>query len=483
VSLTQLALSRNQFRSRVVRELAGDRTIDIFASLTQKDETGGIIGTFVGFAAKLAGFAIQAIVGGLKWLLRNLWEILVEAYFEVKNFNWNSTDAEVKKQIEQNETQIFAALGNLAGTGLVWTVGVVVAAGLTIKFPVLAGSVALKLAEEGGEEIRANIVNLIQTARNITVRNMILGGFLSARRLRLFGLAPVTTQKEPWTIAEAIDEKVEDIKDDKLRLFVENFLESFEESLIEMGYVVTYAIEDFYASQKLANRSLFGEEKTVQIIPDKRAEDEAILMSGGQHLLQQNIELALANHKLIYNRDVGQIVGQPAPDWARGTFQRRKMTIVFKSKEKPPWVSATETVREYTCTIPDVKTGLTWKEIKQAANPYTWGKFAAVGHFDNNRSMVVHGATKEQAERKFRELAALSTASLLTLNVAEEVERNPKLKKQATSIYPAYANLLIRRPTTELAGRTDLDGNNWEQEHPRIDLWTSEEPEFMPVLG
>lgn len=97
--------------------------------------------------------------------------------------------------------------------------------------------------------------------------------------------------------------------------------------------------------------------------------------------------------------------------------------------------------------------------------------------------MAVHGATASEAEQKLRELLTLSSLDILTLSVTEELDRNTRLKKEPRLMYPAFATLLIRRSTAERVGRTDLSGENFNEERIRIDLWTSSAPPDLPPLG
>lgn len=481
-------LARSEFASRIVREVVGERTIDIFNSLTQSEgegEGGGIVRVLFGLGSRLVGFLTKAIFAVARWALRNLWDVLVTLYFEVVNFDWNQTDAAIQAQINSNNVEIAGALGDLAGTGLVWLASVGIATALTIKFPVLAGEVALRLAEEGGEEIRSSLSNFLSVTKNSVTRSVVLGTFLTARRMRLFGLSPVSQQKEPWTIAEAVEEKVESIPVDTIRAFVENFLESVQDAIIEVGYVVSYALDDYYSATRMANQTLLGQERAIRLIPDQRVEGESIVLTGQQSIVQQSVQTAIVTHKFIHNRDVGQIVGQPVEDWLKAGTQRRKLTIVFKSKEKPPYRNpgTDDRIKQVTYTIPEPKRGLTWAEIKLAGKRWVWGKFRATANLDNGRQMAVHGANASEAEEKLRELLVLTTGEILTLSVTEERDRHTRLRKESTMMYPAYATLLIRRSTAENIGRTDLSGDNYLEERIRIDLWTDSPPPDLPPFS
>jgi hypothetical protein len=138
--------------------------------------------------------------------------------------------------------------------------------------------------------------------------------------------------------------------------------------------------------------------------------------------------------------------------------------------------------KQYEITIPDISLGLTWTKIKLAAKSYQWGKFRATAHLDNGRQMAVYGASKSEAEKVLRRLAALSTAKILALNVTEEVEKkNLNLKKVAKTVYPAYATLLVRKATTG-EGRQFVDNTKLSEDRIRLDLWPVTEPKGTQPL-
>lgn len=478
-----ISIARSALRSNIVREAIGERNLDIFASLNNTESGGGFLGSIWSIGSRLVGFITRAAVSGLRWLVSNLWEIVLEATFEIAVFDWNQTDEAINDAIAANFEQLAGALGDLAGTGAAWLAGIGISSAVALKFPVLGGQVAMAIAAEGGEEIRSALSGFFNQARNVLTRSAVLGTFLTARRLRLFGLAPITEQREPWTIAEAIEERVESIDNRYIRAFVENALESALEGIIELGYVVNYAIDDYYSSQRLSLNNAFGEQRAVLLTPDKRAEEENVILRGPQTLIQQNIQTALMNHQLVHNRDIGQIVGQPAGDWLRAGVQRRMLTLTFRNKQQPPWTLPTgERIKEITITIPDVRVGLTWSEIKAIARPWVWGKFKATANLDNGRKLKLNAASANEAENTLRQFATLTTAEILTTNVSEEKDRHPDLIKRPEQVYPAYGVLLVRRRVSGDSGLTDLEGQSYNDDRIRFELWPDEEPEGLPPL-
>lgn len=489
--MTLINITRSTLKSQVVRNVVGERIFDLFGELNakpDKDEDGNIIDWVIGAGKRLTGFVLGQIkswIGSIRGGIGSFVRWALTQVVKLASFNWNAADTEIQQMMHSNNIAIAAALGDLAGGGAVWLATIGLAGFASLKFPVLGGKIALELAEEGGEEIRAKVINFAQTAGDSLSQNAALWTYLQGRRAvrQALGMpAEVKEGAEPWILAEKIEEWVESIPNDLWRTFVESALESAAEALLEAGFVISYALDDYYASAKLAQQAQFGEERTIKVKPDNRIDTEFITLSGPQALVKQDVQTALTTHRWVHNRDIGHIVGQPAEDWLRAGMQRRKLTIVYKSKETPPWSNGTERVKEVTYTIPEPEIGLTWRKIKTAAKFYDWGKYRATANLDNGRQMAVYGATPMEAEDKVKELLTLSTAKLLTLAVSEEKDRHPNLRKQATKMYPAYATLLIRRSTAELTGSNDLNGNNYKDEHVRIELWPETEPEGTPAL-
>ena len=474
--LTSIVFTRDSLASNVARKLVGDRILDLTENV-QSDSGGNIIGQIFNFGSKLVSFAIGALTNFIQWSFSELWEIVVEAYFEIKYFDWNQTDAEIKNQLEQNDTIITSALGRLAGTGLVWLAGIGVSVGLSFKFPVLAGRVALELAEEGGQEIRSALTNLIIASRNVAIQNVLLGGLITARRLRLFNQQPVNTEKKPWSFAEKIEEKIESISNSKLRAFANSFVDAIEDSIIEMGYVIAYTLDDFYESSRRANDGLLGQERTIIVTPDTRVEDEELIFEAPQELVVADTQQLLANHQLIYNRDLGQIVGIPEENYFSARPQRRKLKVIFYSQARPPWRNSDGSrVKAVECNIPDLKPGLSWKKLKRGIPRFTWGKYRVTAYLTNGRKMTIYGVSYAEAEQQINLLMQLSTAEIMNITKGEDSTDTINRRKIPILVYPVYAKLIEGDVTSSGQWRSN------KRKTQRIDLWVDEEPEELANL-
>jgi hypothetical protein len=281
--MSLISFRRNDLRSNVVRNVIGQRTVDIFAEITtpegQNSETG-FFEWIVGLGKRLAGFLLRVVGRAFGWLIRNAIPFLIEATLTVATFDWNQTDSSIREQINQNNNQIAQALGEAIGSGFVWLTTITLAGGASLRFPVLSGRVALALAEEGGEELRGQIVNALTQTRQAMARSLVLGGLLTARRLRLFGLEPVSDQREPWSFAGQIEKKIEALPDNLIQPFVEGLTEGASDALIEAGYVISYALDEYYSSSRFANEGLLGEQRAVKLYPDRDNERNLLFCAG-----------------------------------------------------------------------------------------------------------------------------------------------------------------------------------------------------------
>lgn len=481
MQLKALAINKGKLLSTVTRAFFGERTID--ADPIKPQTKSNIFAEQIEEIWRLGGLIVNVLRTKFNWRLSDAFGWLVESYFELKYFDWNQTDAELKAAIDANNAAIFGELGDLAGTGLVWFVGIGASTALATKYPVVAGEVALRLAQEGMDEVRARFSNLLRVTARSTFHNLALSGFLTARKLRLFGLAPITESKEPWIVADKIDNLVEKIPSLNIRTFVSRFLEAIEDNLIDMGYVICTTIEDHYALARERRAEQGGQQRTVILQLDKEVEDEKVIIEDDQNTTMQTVKDTLNTYALVHNRDVGQIVGQPYEEWYRAKPQRRLMTIVFKSKEKPPFRDNNgKRASEWSCNIPDVRAGLTWEKIKTAAKKYTWGEIRVWADLDNGRQIVINAVSKSEGIQKIKELSVLTTANILKFSSSSEEDPPPERKKHPTIAYPCYANLTIRKPTVAGEGIATIDGQNLKSAKTRIELWHDTEPEdFEPI--
>lgn len=511
--MSALKLIKQKLLSREIRSKISPsktRSLDLKHAITRPDSKNVIdkIGDFFNNSG-LTGF-ISGALNLFGWagggLVTGIFSWVVGRVGQLKSFNWNASDKELEDLMESQNVRIASTWGTALGQGAGWLAGVAIGYGISFLCPVIGGAALAKtvagaVGKEGLEEVGRGLGNAVLQTFGAIGNNAMISGYINYRKLlnsipsnvltSIYGKSTADFIKNNWgkqgqpqiSFNSAMDDFVESIQNKKLRAFTEAFLEEAWDSFSEAGYIIAYELDSAYAQAKRANENNQGKRRTVRLTPDKRRPNEQLLVSAGSNEVETETLSTLNNYRLISNRDVGQIVGMPAEDYLSAKPLRRQLTIVFKSKKEPPWkMPDGSNAKEHHVTIPDADVGLTWSKIKLAAKPYTWGKFRATAHLDNGRQMAIYGATKSEAEKTLRRLVELSTAKILALNVTEEVEKkNLSLKKQARTVYPAYATLLVRRPTTG-EGRNFTDGTKLEEDRIRIDLWPNEAPKGTPPL-
>lgn len=199
------------------------------------------------------------------------------------NFNWNSTDTE----LDNNIKTAFNALGSTLGTTLGNTLGYIVCGALpttaiaTFNEP-LALHILQELNEEGAEEIASNMAILIQQTGRLLSQVAFTWFYKNSRNLfnemtqaarNKLGIAnagiaeaAAKANKEPWSFASAVEEKVESIDNKFLQNLIEEGIEEFDDACIEAGYIVAQGIDSYLAAAKAAHEGTWGPDETVRIL-------------------------------------------------------------------------------------------------------------------------------------------------------------------------------------------------------------------------
>ena len=491
-----IGITRASLLSRVTRQSVSGRSLTRKLNLSGKlqsnkeDGSGGALGFLQGFfnsamswGKRFVGF-LSNIFRGIGFTFGAIFGAVVRASQALTNFDWNASDREIQQMIDARNQALAGTWGATLGSGTGWLVGITVGYGFTVVCPVIGSASLAKLVAgeatlEALEEVGATAVNAVRQTAATLGSNALLSGY---RRFRKFlGINPPDAAPS-WTISGQIEQKIDSIKNPAIKAFVEEFVDEFFDSFIESGYIFAYELDSQLAAARAANAG--GISRAVKVIPDKEAPGEAIVLVGGQDSIKTTVQTTLAQHKLIYNRDVGQIVGLPADDALRAAPHRRKMTIMFNEQEKPPFRRANgDRGTRVVLTIPDPKTDLSWERIKRAAKPYNWGPYRCTAHLTNGRQMAVYGASAQDAEEKLKDLLELSNCEISTMAITQERDRSPRLKKNPTRVYPQAATLLVRRDSVDPDKGRPIGNTVQAERRVRFDLWTQNEPRaFKQVI-
>lgn len=499
-----IAISEDSLISKAVRTAVGVRKINpLQASTKEQDQKGNFLGWIWQGAKKLVGFLVKSIFGAIRFTLTALWSAIHTSVDFIMNFNWNISDEALDQQVKGRWDALGGVLGGAVGNAIGWIACGVLPGAAVAAFNEGLGAYILKeVGEEALDEIASNLGAVVNFSYRAAAQSLFAWAFKNTRKWlkkpgnifaqALFGekYAEVMTawgekNGPSFTFADYRDERINEIPNVFWRNFVSNAIEEAWDACIEAGYVVAMSAESYIAAQKLNQRKLLGPERVVEITPNRESEHERIILAGPEELIKPQIVQTLAQHQLIENRDIGQIVGSSIDEPMKAKLQAQRIVIKLFSRRSPPWYVKGEKLQEVTIKVPDVpRSRMDWEKIKMAVGGpggYTWGNWRATAELDNARQLVAYAATKNEAEKRVRALEALTEAKILTINCTEELDvgvrnENPELKKRATEVYPGYVTIFVNRPNTQ-AGRVGKDGKRRKQASIRFNLWAATKPD------
>ncbi len=204
----------------------------------------------------------------------------------IVNFNFNVTDNELNKQIEESIKSFYGLFGSAVGTATGYLMCGALPGTLLFAFnPAVALVVMSQLEEEAKSEIYSQAANIGRLTFQTLINAELNRQFMNARRYlkrdpnhpvsKLIKKAMGKEAFKKWgddnqpsfTIKEnIIDKKVESLPDG-LKQFTENFLENFTEACIESGFVVAQNIDSAIAANVLAQRNIIGNPEKFVFLP------------------------------------------------------------------------------------------------------------------------------------------------------------------------------------------------------------------------
>jgi hypothetical protein len=224
-------------------------------AIEAKRQAGNIGKKILGKLAQFAGWAWQGLVKFFSLSFDRLWDMFVDAYFAIKFFDWNQTDAALEAQITANNKRLATvaaeALGEQLGFGLVRVVNGFIGKiskgkrgnpAVGMKIPVLSSRIGLALAEEGKEEAVAGLRTVLNATVSSQLSNQFIQFVQTARRNEWFGQKSITKPMGNGSLAHKLDTEIEKAPE-FWRQPIEEFIEGFEEGIITAGYVVATTIE------------------------------------------------------------------------------------------------------------------------------------------------------------------------------------------------------------------------------------------------
>jgi len=473
------------------------------ASATTTSGGGGFLETIFNGALRFGNFLISGITSLISFSFTKLWSWIVSGVQFIYNFDWNVNDTAIDKQIEGLWNSFGGILGGAVGRTIGWIGCGLVPAATVFSFNQSMGAYLLKeVGEQAIDEMLDAASEVINAGFRMSTQATFLWLYKDVRRAlkdpsNPFGAALRSVMGnrqvdnwgtgESWTMAKAVEKKIESIPNTFWRNLTEEAFEEGTEACIEAGFAVAGGIDAWLAQQAMQQNSVLGSDRTVELVPDRSAPDERIILSGPEALLRPTIVNVIATHQMLGNRDVGVLInGTPVDDTVRPGTQERRLMVEFKEKTAPPWVMPDgKRARRRQITVFDVKRGLTWEEVKLAAKQYTSGQRLVNAQLDNGHQMQVYASTENEGLQKIKELLKLSTAEILPNGVRDSGYVDPTTRRRELPylVYPTKAVLVWKRRSPDLAGREDINGRIWTEERIEFDLWPEREPVGIEPLG
>lgn len=502
-----MELSSGSFISRSIRSSLGDggkRTIKTFLEFS--DTNQGDSNVIVSLTKKFTGFILNLGTGIIKWGLsrisfQGVFTWLISTTTRIVQFDWNQSDTDIQELQRSNNLATVSQWGSAVGAGLGWLTGIAVGYGIGSIMPVIGGGVLAKalagsVTKEALEEMKYYLIGAITSSAGNAMNNQILNGYMKFRRMvkglpdsvldPIFGETGIKWIREVWgsesapifTISQAVEDDIERISNPYIRTFVESGVDEFFESFIESGYIIAMGLDDAYSQYRMSSNSPTpNTPRAIKFYPDSD-DSQYYQYSGLESEIKTEIEGLVSDTRILGSRELGEWVGQPAIDYIRAVPHRRKATIIYKSIPGKGFYNPDGTkARTATYAIPDLDAAISWQKLKTATLPYNWGHWRATANLDNGRQMAIYGASKTEALEKLKDLISLSTAEITSLSCTEELDRNPKRRKEITRMYPYKMKLLVRRYDPDGSSYVDEHGNSYTESTDSIDLWRDDEPE------
>ena len=381
---------------------------------------------------------------------KKIWEWVVNGFTFLYNFNWQQTDEEINEQIKQTWLSVEQRMFGILGRSLGYLVCGAVPGALVATFNApMAAFLMKELGEEFIDDMLGELGAFFQMAGRAAMQSMFLKAFSSVRNLikkankipgirQALGKLGVSNtaidnwgeeKGKKWSFASAVEERIENIKNERLRENIEEFMEEFGDACIEAGYVIANGLDEYLGLDGVNKgvTDLFGKERAVAFTPNDKVPDESFLLRGRTEFIKNQMNQIMNNSQLIDNRDIGLLLpGNGDFDEIPVTGNNGiEVTFEFINFEEPPyWTKERrKQVKRARFTVPNCeRSKLTWENIymtlseSNASNSksiFSKGNIRSECHISNGKKLVVYTATESEGEDLLEKLAKFTSYKLV----------------------------------------------------------------------
>lgn len=509
-------------------------------------------------AAKLVWDGVAFL--GKAFSVTKIVQFFIQAAVYIYHFDFNISDKEIDNRIKSALLSLSAMAGGLVGQTLGWVVCGVLPAALVVVFNVplslklakAAGlkkiSNAVKLAdvvtdvidEEFVDEIAGSLASLILSAGRMSIEAAFLAfyknfrAFLKNTKLaeKIFGKEKVKkwgVSGPPVSMARTVEEIIEKIPNEYLRMFVEEFMEEFFEGCGEALLVLAGAMDSWLGLQRsMQSQDSQGQNAVAYIdlapksstSPTKNLGiDETPVMTntirrelaprnhGGQILKvcapPQSLPVILssvaANAELLRSKDVGTVFANDIITVAKKIPYNLSIILEYSSFPDGATMRNGVKAKRPTYSIPVDKSKVDWERIKEAAggsNGYMYGPVKVTYQLEDDDGryagqLALYAATEAEARRRLNAFLTLSSLRILSATVTEEKEEGKRQRrynnvKPRIQVYPAYFTIIYKKRVLNLIGDNQAGGRvqvttpgRTFNRRVRIPLWMETKPPYV----
>jgi hypothetical protein len=237
--------------------------------------------------------------------------------------------------------------------------------------------------------------------------------------------------------------------------------------------------------------------RVIEYWSDRSLEEESILCWGTDSQLIQSIH----QYEFLGKNRQEYWLGYPYAEYVYHHSSSLMLQVHMRLTKKPPWepnslintlkLSSATLPRPY-AQIPNVKPGITWEQIRDAAggeNGYEWGRFYAVARMGEELSEKIgkgnqikcYASTQKNAVERVEAFAQLSNSRILTMTEGEEDQNKGQraveinFRNNSIKIYPAWLTVINDKLVRSAMGyggkgKSTASGKKLAK-MGRIDLW------------
>lgn len=506
-----LKILLNRLSSRRVRaSLTQNTNVSTIGGLREVNSEGNFLGRIITGLGDVffgvVGFIGKAI-GGIAFSFVGLFNLLNRLRLFLINFNWNITDDQIAARIEGLNRAFISQLGGFAGVTAGWLVcGIVPSAGIFVFNEPLGLYLLQRVGEEALDEISGEFASLIRSAFNNLATRLFYTIFKSTRKwIKQYFKNPNSSQSqlarrifgsnfnriveawgeegsEPYIISDEIEERIDSIENTYLRDFTEEFVDEFEDSCVEAGYVFASGLDAWIAQQKTLEEKSQNQDQqeVIEVIPDRSNERDKFLLSGKQSIILEKLPYELSQHKRFGDRAIGTVFVDDDINQGRRKPFDFGITVKFlmASVENPPIYGYKKAV----ITVHDVeRSKLDFDTLKRAVggrNGYNSGKFFCSAETTNGKMIKLWAGSVSEGENRISDLIKLTNYEILRYKtpVSSNNQLSNQVRREITRVYPIQVTIIYKALNIVERYRRRIEDESEIFREITLPLWREQQP-------